>query len=191
MTRLEVGDRYKGIVSVIEALSMTEDVSLQYIIVGDGNDRVFLQWVAFRFRVADRVHFLSGVTDEELTGLYSQCQAFVLPSGKEGFGIVFLEAMFFGAPVIAAAEKGALDVVREGETGLLVPFGDSIALKRAVDRICSDEVLRERLRTKARSTVTGAGAFHVLEIRRTQCGGSRYLPGARPHERRCRCSYSP
>jgi len=42
----------------------------------------------------------------------------VLPSGKEGFGIVFLEAMYFGAPVIAAAEKGALDVVQDGETGL-------------------------------------------------------------------------
>jgi glycosyltransferase involved in cell wall biosynthesis len=159
VTRLEVGDRYKGIVSVIEALSMTEDASLQYIIVGEGNDRAFLQWVAARFGVADRVHFLCGVTDEELTGLYSQCQGFVLPSGKEGFGIVFLEAMFFGAPVIAAAEKGALDVVRDGETGLLVPFGDSIALKRAIDRICSDEVLRERLRRTGRSTVTGAGAF--------------------------------
>jgi glycosyltransferase involved in cell wall biosynthesis len=159
VTRLEVGDRYKGLVSVIEALSMTEDASLQYIIVGQGNDRAFLQWVAARFRVSDRVHFLSGVTDEELTGLYTRCQAFVLPSGKEGFGIVFLEAMYFGAPVIAAAEKGALDVVRDGETGLLVPFGDSIALKRAIDRICNDEVLRERLRRTGRSTVTGAGAF--------------------------------
>jgi phosphatidyl-myo-inositol dimannoside synthase len=159
VTRLEVGDRYKGIVSVIEALSMTEDSSLQYIIVGQGNDCEFLQLVAARFRVADRVHFLGAVTDEELIGLYTQCRAFVLPSGKEGFGIVFLEAMFFGAPVIAAAEKGALDVVRDGETGLLVPFGDSIALKRAVDRICSDDMLRERLRRTGRSTVTGTGAF--------------------------------
>jgi glycosyltransferase involved in cell wall biosynthesis len=176
VTRLEVGDRYKGIVSVIEALSMTEDASLQYIIVGEGSDRPFLQWVAARFNVGERVHFWSGVTDPELTGLYTRCQAFVLPSGKEGFGIVFLEAMFFGAPVIAAAEKGALDVVRDNETGLLVPFGDCIALKRAVDRICSDDVLRERLRKAGRSTVTGDGAFtfarfversaQVLEIAR-------------------------
>jgi glycosyltransferase involved in cell wall biosynthesis len=159
VTRVEVGDRYKGIVSVIEALSMVEDESLRYVIVGEGNDRPFLQWVAARFNVAQRVHFLSGVSDEELTGLYARCLAFVLPSGKEGFGIVFLEAMFFGAPVIAAAEKGALDVVRDGETGLLVPFGDAIALKRAVDRICSNEALRERLRGSGRSLVTGAGAF--------------------------------
>jgi len=54
---------------------------------------------------------------------------FVLPSGKEGFGIVFLEAMFFGAAVIAASEKGALDVIQDGETGLLVRFGDTVALR--------------------------------------------------------------
>jgi phosphatidyl-myo-inositol dimannoside synthase len=159
VTRLEVGDRYKGIVSVLEALGMTEDPSLQYVIVGDGNDRAFLELVAARFRVADRVHFLGSVSDQELTRLYSHCQAFVLPSGKEGFGIVFLEAMFFGAPVIAAAEKGALDVVCDEETGLLVPFGDSIALKRALDRVCGDDRLRDRLRNAGRSTVTGAGAF--------------------------------
>jgi glycosyltransferase involved in cell wall biosynthesis len=83
----------------------------------------------------------------------------VLPSGKEGFGIVFLEAMYFGAPVIAASEKGALDVIRDGETGLLVRFGDSIALKKAIERLRDDAALRERLRERGRATVIGDGEF--------------------------------
>lgn len=159
VTRLQKGDRYKGVITVIEALSMLNDTELQYIVVGHGNDLPFLQLVARRCGVSDRVHFMRGVSDSELIDLYQQCEAFVLPSGKEGFGIVFLEAMFFGAPVIAAAEKGALDVVQDGETGLLVRFGDSIALKQAIERLGEDPVLSEHLRQVGRSTVVADGPF--------------------------------
>jgi glycosyltransferase involved in cell wall biosynthesis len=159
VTRLEKGDRYKGIVTVIEALSMLADRSLEYVVVGQGKDMAFLQWVAARSGVGSRVHFLSGIGDQELIVLYEKCEAFVLPSGKEGFGIVFLEAMFFGAPVIAAAEKGALDVVHDEENGLLVRFGDSMAVGRAIERLLDDRELRERLRRNGRATVTDGGAF--------------------------------
>lgn len=159
VSRLERGDRYKGIATVIEAMSQMDDVFLQYIVVGHGNDMAFLQQVAVHHGMEQRVHFLQGVSDAELVNLYAECRAFVLPSGKEGFGIVFLEAMFFGAPVIAAAEKGALDVVKDGETGLLVQYGDSMGIKKAIERLNSDSVLRERLREGGRSTVMGDGEF--------------------------------
>jgi glycosyltransferase involved in cell wall biosynthesis len=159
VSRLERGDRYKGIVTVIEAMSQLDDLSLHYLIVGQGNDMAFLQEVAIRYGVAHRVHFLRGISDAELVNMYTECQAFVLPSGKEGFGIVFLEAMYFGAPVIAAAEKGALDVVKDGETGLLVRFGDSMAIKAAIERLNADAALREHLRERGRSTVVGDGEF--------------------------------
>jgi glycosyltransferase involved in cell wall biosynthesis len=102
---------------------------------------------------------MSGVGDSELIALYQQCQAFILPSGKEGFGIVFLEAMFFGAPVIAAREKGAVDVVRDGDTGLSVRFGDTIAIKEAIERIVSDTRLREHVCANGRALVTEGGPF--------------------------------
>ena len=159
VTRLDRGDRYKGIATVIEAFSMLADDSMQYFIVGHGSDLSFLQLVAERCGVKDRVHFMRGVSDSELIALYQQCETFVLPSGKEGFGIVFLEAMFFGAPVIAAEEKGAVDVVRDGETGLTVRFGDTIEIRRAIERIVSDAGLRERVRAAGRSLVTDGGAF--------------------------------
>jgi phosphatidylinositol alpha-1,6-mannosyltransferase len=159
VTRLDRGDRYKGIATVIEAFSMLADDSMQYFIIGDGNDLPFLQLVAERFGVKDRVHFMRGVSDSELIALYRTCQAFVLPSGKEGFGIVFLEAMFFGAPVIAAHEKGAMDVVRNGESGIAVRFGDTIAIKEAIERIGSDIALREHMCANAQSLVVNDGPF--------------------------------
>jgi phosphatidylinositol alpha-1,6-mannosyltransferase len=159
VTRLEKGDRYKGIVTVIEALSMLEDDSMHYCVIGHGGDLPFLQSVAERNGVSQRVHFLRGVSDAELITLYGRCAAFVLPSGKEGFGIVFLEAMYFGAPVIAAAAKGALDVVQDGETGLLVRFGDVLALKDAIERLQKDAELRARLIERGRATVAEGGPF--------------------------------
>ena len=159
VTRLDPGDRYKGIVSVVEAMAMLEDSSLHYVIAGRGQDQEFLQSVVQRFGLKDRVHFVGAVSDAHLASLYRRCRAFVLPSGKEGFGIVFLEAMFFGAPVIAAREKGAVDVVRDGETGLTVGYGDTVALARAIERIVRDVDLRERLRAAGRATVLGHGRF--------------------------------
>jgi phosphatidylinositol alpha-1,6-mannosyltransferase len=138
---------------------MLEDTSLHYIVAGRGNDLDFLQIVAQQCGVQDRIHFMSDVIDAELVVLYQTCEAFVLPSGKEGFGIVFLEAMFFGAPVIAASEKGALDVIEDGETGLLVRFGDTIALKRAIERLTTDADLREHLRRVSRTKVVDRGVF--------------------------------
>ena len=129
------------------------------MIAGDGDDREFLRRVAERLGVAGRVDFAGAVSDSVLVRLYRDCRAFVLPSGQEGFGIVFLEAMFFGAPVIAAAEKGACDVIRDGETGLLVPYGDVVGLARAINRVLDERELGESLRTAARANVTGDGCF--------------------------------
>ena len=159
VTRLDRGERYKGIVSVIEALSMLADTSVRYVIAGRGEDQSFLAGVARRFGLSERVHFVGSVSDEQLAHLYRECAAFILPSGKEGFGIVFLEAMFFGAPVIAAREKGAVDVVQDGETGILVRYGDTKALAEAMLRVLNDGELRERLQRGGRSSVLDGGPF--------------------------------
>ncbi len=159
VTRLDRGDRYKGIVSVIEAMAMLADTSVHYVIAGRGEDQKFLQRVAQRFGLNERVHFIGAVSDAQLARLYRDCAAFILPSGKEGFGIVFLEAMFFCAPVIAAREKGAVDVVRDEETGLLVRYGDTIGLAEAMNRILTDSGLRSRLTDGGRASVLNGGPF--------------------------------
>ena len=178
VTRLEPGDRYKGIASVIEAFSMLDDQSLHYLVVGQGSDSDFLQAAAKHCGVGARVHFLRGVSDTEMATLYQKCEAFVLPSGKEGFGIVFLEAMFFGAPVIAAHEKGAIDVVRHEETGLAVRFGDTVAIKEAIERLCTDPELRARVCERGRSLVGDGGAF-TFERFVERCAEAFGIPASR------------
>ena len=70
--------------------------------------------------------------------------------GREGFGVTCLEAMAHGKPVVASAVGGLLDLVVDGETGLLVPPRDPAALRRALERLLSDPELRRRLGAAAR-----------------------------------------
>lgn len=175
VARLTRHDRAKGIVSVIEALSTVEDRDLHYVVAGSGDDVPFLRETAERHGIAHRVHFPGAVSDEHLRALYRTCMAFVLPSGQEGFGIVFLEAMYFGAPVIAAREKGAVDVVQDGETGLLVSYGDVVGLRHAIERLLRDEPLREHLIEGGRASVTNGGRF-TFEAFRARCASVLDVP---------------
>src|SRR5205823_4711519 len=74
----------------------------------------------------------------------------VVPSLREGFGMACLEAMAYGRPVVASATGGLLDLVADGETGLLVPPGDVPALRAACERLLADPELRIRLGAAAR-----------------------------------------
>jgi hypothetical protein len=100
-----------------------------------------------------RCRFHGVVDDRRLAELYRDCTLFVAPSRYESFGLIYLEAMRWGRPVIGCRAGGIPEVVREGETGLLVPPGDAPALQAAVMRLLDDADLRERLGARARATV--------------------------------------
>jgi phosphatidylinositol alpha-1,6-mannosyltransferase len=159
VARLDEPDRTKGIITTIEALAMTGDDSLHLVIAGYGNDLPFLRRVAARAGVSGRVHFLGRVDDATLAELYRKCLAFVLPSGQEGFGIVYLEAAFHGAPLVGARSKGVVDVIADRETGLLVDYGDRIGLAHVLEQLARDHTFRDRLRHNARALVTCNGRF--------------------------------
>jgi glycosyltransferase involved in cell wall biosynthesis len=159
VSRLDRRERAKGILTLLEAMSGLEDDRIRLVVAGDGNDRAFLMQVAERLGLANRVKWIGSVDDATLLDLYSRCTAFVLPSCQEGFGIVYLEAMRCGAPVIAAREKGVVDVVMHRETGLLVEFGDVVGLMAAMSEIDRDALLRVRVRKAALAQVTGRGRF--------------------------------
>jgi phosphatidyl-myo-inositol dimannoside synthase len=159
VSRLTSTEHYKGIVSVIESISSLTDPDIHYVIAGGGDDVGFLQRAAVRCDVADRVHILSGLDDAALAALYRKALAFVLPSGKEGFGIVYLEAMYFELPVIAARARGAVDVVVNEQTGLLVEYGDVTGIAHAIDRVSGDGELRAKLIKAGKQLVTQGGPF--------------------------------
>ena len=101
-------------------------------VVGDGPDVARLRKLAAAEGVSESVVFHGRMADEALRSLYSSCDLFVLPSGGEGFGIVYLEAMAYARPVIAADAGGAPSVVRPGQSGWLVPYGDPAALAESI-----------------------------------------------------------
>jgi glycosyltransferase involved in cell wall biosynthesis len=120
--------REKGVLELVEA---TRGMNL--VVAGDG---------PLREQVPGAAGFvLSG----ELVKLYERAAVVVCPSLREGFGVVCLEAMAHGRPVVASAVGGLLDLVVDGETGLLVPPGDVAALRAAIERLLGDPELRRRL----------------------------------------------
>ena len=140
-------ERYKGLDDLISAVAqIREEIpNLNLVAVGSGDDLPRLRQFAADSGIADRVHFLENLSREEVAACYSQADIFALPSSGEGFGLVFLEAMAFSKPVIAAGSAGARDVVEDNVNGLLVPPGDSQKLSQALVRLLRDGSLRERL----------------------------------------------
>jgi len=147
VARLAAKEKYKGIDTVIESLPelLRAFPTLNYIVIGDGTDRPRLEQLTQRLGIADRVQFRGFVSEEDLQHEYAQCSAYVMPSAREGFGLVFLEAMAHGKPVVAARAGGAPEVVQDGVTGILVDFGDVAALTQAVKRLLEDADLRDRM----------------------------------------------
>src|SRR5262249_21761561 len=103
--------------------------------------------------LAEHVHFVGRVEDERLLDYYAAADVFVLPSSSEAQGIVALEAMACGLPVVATAVGGLLGTIDDGETGLLVPPGDVDALATALVGLLRDAPARMALGAAARRTV--------------------------------------
>jgi glycosyltransferase involved in cell wall biosynthesis len=93
---------------------------------------------------------LGFVPHDRLGELYVRSSVVACPSHREGFGVVCAEAMAYGRPVVAGAVGGLLDLVVDGETGLLVPPRDTAALRGALERLLGDPQLRRRLGEAAR-----------------------------------------
>ena len=145
--RLDAAERYKGVDTVIESLPTiaAKVLDVQYFVVGGGTDVERHKQLAQSAGVADRVHFLGFVDDAELRAYYRACDVFVMPSAGEGFGFVYLEAMQYGKPVVAARSGGAPEVVEDGVTGALVEYGDVRQLAETLARLCLDTELRKQL----------------------------------------------
>jgi rhamnosyl/mannosyltransferase len=137
---------YKGLDDLIRALPQIPNA--KYVIVGDGPMYDEWQQLARSLGVAERVFFAGEVSDWELPYYYAACDLFVLPANAraEAFGTVIVEALAAGKPVISTeVGTGTSWVNVHGETGLVVPPHDPPALAAAINRLLSDDQLRNRL----------------------------------------------
>ena len=152
-TILSVARQYprKDTKTLLRALPLVRDriPNVQLRVIGGGPELENLRALALELEVAHSVTFQGAVPeDEEVRRAYGQAHVFCLPSLQEGFGIVFVEAMAAGLPVVAARAGAVPEVVEEGKTGLLVPPGDPEALAAALIRLLEPEegaALRRRL----------------------------------------------
>lgn len=134
LARLEARERYKGIDEILDILPSltTEFPDLVYVIAGDGSDRARLENKVRALGLEEHVVFTGYVAESEKRDLYRAAHAFAMPSHGEGFGIVFLEAMACGVPVIASTMDGSREAVRDGALGLTVDPTDPGALRAAI-----------------------------------------------------------
>jgi glycosyltransferase involved in cell wall biosynthesis len=125
VTRLTASDSYKGVDTLIEVLpQLRRDFPLVRLrIVGQGDDLPRLTALAERLGVAASVDFLGPIPDEALRAEYAGCDFFALPSRREGFGLVYLEAMTYGKACLAARAGGAPEVVND-EVGCLADYAN-------------------------------------------------------------------
>ncbi len=132
VARLTYADRYKGVEHLIEAMPAIRAALPQahLRIVGRGDDRPRLEAIRDRLGLGDAVTFVGYVDDDALTAEIQACRLFALPSRKEGFGLVFLEAMASGRPCLGANAGGVPEVI-SADTGVLVEYGDVAGIARA------------------------------------------------------------
>jgi phosphatidylinositol alpha-1,6-mannosyltransferase len=168
--RWESAERYKGVDTLIAALPqvMKSAPDSRLVLVGDGDDQPRLQQLAHELGVADHVRFVRGPSQEELFACYAHCDVFALPSAGEGFGLVFLEAMAHGKPVIGGAQGGIPDVVEDGATGLLVPPGEVQALRRAVESLLLNRERGREMGARGRERVQTMFTFAQFQCRLKQ-----------------------
>jgi phosphatidyl-myo-inositol dimannoside synthase len=178
LRRLEKG---KGIDTVIQALPKVLDAvpHASLLVVGDGDHRPMLEGLAAQLGVRQKVRFAGHVAERELREFYRQAELFVMPSRQEGFGLVFLEAMAFGKPVVGSVFGGIPDVVVEGVTGYLVEYGDVGALAERLICLLTHEDLRRRMGAAGKQRVIDNYSFEVFQKRLVELlgGGAQSASG--------------
>src|SRR5262249_44126099 len=137
----------KRVEVLLEAARLLEAASVRFVIAGDGPARERLESEA-----PPSVRFAGEVYGDELARLYASADVFCFPSTTDTFGQVILEAAASGLPVVAAAAGGALELVRHGETGLLVPPDDADALAAALESLADHPHRRAVLAAAARTS---------------------------------------
>ena len=157
---------YKGLFTLLQALRpvLKHNPHAQLAIVGSGPQEPYLRQAIHKLRIDKAVRFLGRLSHETLLLAYSACDLFVLPSRSrsEAFGIVLLEAMARGKPVVATRVGGISYVVPDGKAGLLVPPNDPSSLASAIIRLLEDPALRRRMGRAGRLHVQNNFSLHRI-----------------------------
>jgi glycosyltransferase involved in cell wall biosynthesis len=157
VSRLSRCDGYKGYDQILQILPLIrkEIPNIHYLLVGKGDDQARIIQLINELNLQDCVTLTGFVSDHEICDHYNLCDVFAMPSQGEGFGIVYLEALACGKPVLGGNQDGAIDALCHGELGALVDPNDKYEIARTLiailegdypnSLIYQPEALRERV----------------------------------------------
>jgi glycosyltransferase involved in cell wall biosynthesis len=151
----------KGYSDLLRACRVLADKAIPFrcMIVGEGPERGALEMQVRALGLEDRVTLIGACTQEELVERYRQATVFALPcivlenGDRDGIPNVLVEAMASGVPVVSTGISGIPELIRNGDSGLLVPAGNTAALAAAIALLLSDRELRHRLVLSGRAAV--------------------------------------
>ena len=155
--------RRKALSDLLLALSKLEERRFRLLIIGEGPEEENLRDLAQRLGISAQVDFMGAIWGERKFQYLAAADMFVLPSIHEGFGLVFLEAMHCGLPVIASSSGGQTDFLEDGKTGFLIPVGDVQALAKAILRLANDGGLCRQMSEFNKEHVKRFHISHVAE----------------------------
>jgi glycosyltransferase involved in cell wall biosynthesis len=164
VARMDRHDIRKGIPVALQAIQSLRETfpDVQYRVVGDGALRPRHEALARALGISEHVEFLGRVQEQDLPGLYMSSDAFLLPSSKEGFGIVFLEAWRYGLPIVCGNVDASTEVVDDGVNGFTVSPSSAEEISNALHRLLSDADLMRAFVQRGREKVVlkfSAGRF--------------------------------
>jgi len=181
----------KGLETLLEAMARLPARPFLLIVGGDQDEPqnghvAHLRRLVATLDLTDSVRFLGAQPQERLRLFYAASEATVMPSYYESFGMVALEAMACGSPVIASNVGGLTTTVRDGVTGFLVPDGDAAAFAGAIARLLADGDLRWRL---GREAVRWASRYRWPCVAEAICREyAHFVPEASGHLPAARCT---
>ena len=154
----------KGLINFLKAANIVSHTlpHVQYIIIGRDKSIPKILRVYGSKRIKENVTHIVGVPNEQMSHLYAKAVLFVMPSLIEAFGVVYLEAMACGTPVIATSNGGSTELILHEENGLLVKPGDIQGLAKVIDRVLTDDVLWANLSRNGRQTVNQYSSEKML-----------------------------
>ncbi|MCR1935237.1 glycosyltransferase [Clostridium tepidum] len=145
----------KGIDINIKAMSklVKKYPNLNYYIIGDGVERLNLNKLVEKYNLQENVFFLGKVEHEKVMKYMKHCKIFSLPSWKEGFGVVYVEAMVQGIPVIGIKGEGIEDVIQHGKNGFLVEANNVENLVDIIDNLLTNKDISDDIGKNAKKTI--------------------------------------
>lgn len=143
----------KATLRLVEALAAMQRPGAHLVIVGDGPDVAAVRQAAAAAGLSERVHLLGQVPDERKYQALGIADIFISASQHEGFGLVFLEAMAFGLPIVCYDHGGQTDFLTDGETGFVVPLNDLHRFTRGMVQLCDESPRRRAMAQNNRRLV--------------------------------------